>query len=99
MPSVNKFSNETTESTDEVRAVNKLLPTINKFKLGDSLTLTNNLPYAMDIEYGYFGTKNAGSPDSKITSDGFSKKAPSGVVQVNIMRWSKYIDEATRSLK
>jgi len=99
MPAVNKFSSEETESTDENRAVSKLLPTFNKYKLGDTLTLTNNLPYAMDIEYGYYGTKNAGSPNSKVTSDGYSKKAPAGVVGINILRWSEYVESQARKLK
>ena len=98
-PAINKFSSEETESTDEIRTINKLMPTINKFKLGDSITLSNNLPYAMRIEYGGYGTSTSSSIDSKVTSDGFSKKAPHGVVGINILRWSEYVDEQTRKLK
>lgn len=50
MVSVNQGSNETTESTE-----NESIGRVNavKFKLGDTLYLTNNLPYAERIEYGY----------------------------------------------
>lgn len=46
-----------------------------KFKLGDTLYLTNNLPYAERIEF-----------------EGWSKKAPQGMVRRNIVRWRKYFD-------
>lgn len=47
-PSVNKGSNETTERTENgaIGRVNAV-----KFKLGDTLYLTNNLPYAKRIEF------------------------------------------------
>lgn len=46
--SVNKGSNETTERTgnESIGRVNAV-----KFKLGDTLYLTNNLPYAERIEF------------------------------------------------
>ena len=50
MTSVNQGSNETTESTGN-EAINRVSAV--KFKLGDTLYLTNNLPYAKRIEYGY----------------------------------------------
>lgn len=48
MVSVNKGSNETTERTgnESIGRVNAV-----KFKLGDTLYLTNNLPYAERIEF------------------------------------------------
>lgn len=47
-PSVNSGSNETTESTsDQVMERVKAV----KFKLGDTLYFTNNLPYAERIEF------------------------------------------------
>ena len=52
------------------------------FKLGDQLTLTNNLDYAFDIEF------NVGSP----------RKAPRGMVRINVVRWQEHLDKAARSL-
>ena len=48
MTSVNKGSSETTESTSNT-AVSRASAI--KFKLGDTLYLTNNLPYAERIEF------------------------------------------------
>lgn len=53
-PSVNSGSNETTESTsDQVMERVKAV----KFKLGDTLYLTNNLPYAERIEFKGWSNK------------------------------------------
>lgn len=54
MVSVNKGSNKTTESTSNtaVSRVNAV-----KFKLGDTLYLTNNLPYAERIEFKGWSNK------------------------------------------
>jgi hypothetical protein len=68
--SVNKGTNETTESTSN-QAINRVNAV--KFKLGDTLYFTNNLPYAERIEF-----------------QGWSAKAPQGMVRRNILRWSKY---------
>lgn len=70
MVSVNKGSNETTERTgnQSIGRVNAV-----KFKLGDTLYLTNNLPYAERIEFM-----------------GWSKKAPSGMLRRNLIRWDSY---------
>ena len=69
-PSVNVGSTETTESTG-----NELKARLNSLRitLGDTLYLTNNLPYAGRIEF-----------------EGHSKKAPAGMVRINIVKWSKY---------
>ena len=53
----------------------------NKFKLGKTLTLTNNMDYAPRIEY-----------------DGWSAKAPAGMVGINIIRFQKWIDKNARKL-
>ena len=44
-----------------------------------AFTLTNNLPYSEVIEFGQYG-------DGPNTVGGFSKKAPQGVVRVNVDR-------------
>ena len=72
-PSVNEGTDKTTNYTGEkgVAATNRVSAI--KFKLGDTLYLTNNLPYAKRIEF-----------------DGWSAKAPSGMVRKNLLKWSKY---------
>lgn len=54
MVSVNQGSNETTESTSN-EAINRVSAV--KFKLGDTLYLTNNLPYAERIEFKGWSSK------------------------------------------
>ena len=82
-PSVNKGSNETTESTsDQVMARVEAL----RFKLGDTLYFTNNLPYAEKIEFGLYPSP---SKTGK-TVGGYSVKSPQGMVRKNIIKWSKY---------
>lgn len=83
MVSVNQGSNETTESTSN-EAINRVSAV--KFKLGDTLYLTNNLPYAEKIEFGLYPSP---SKTGK-TVNGFSAKAPEGMCRKNIMKWEKY---------
>ena len=81
-PSVNVPSDETTENTgNELESRIKSL----KIKLGDTLYLVNNLPYAAKNEFGLYGQK---SP--KITTNGFSNKAPAGMVRISIVEWRTY---------
>ena len=93
LPAVNGYRIDTIESTDETKAIAKVVSTVNKYKLGDSVTLSNNLPYSTAIEFGLFRGEGA-----KIVG-GFSKKAPAGVVRVNIQRWQKYVDENARKAR
>ena len=93
LPAVNGYRIDTTESTDEVKAIAKVASTTNKYKLGDLVTLSNNLPYATAIEFGLY--KGEGS---KIVG-GFSKKAPEGVVRINIQKWQKYVDDNARKAR
>lgn len=57
------------------------------------ITLTNNLPYAETIEYGNYGGGSANGPD---TINGFSKQAPSGLVRVNVRRFSVLLNAEAR---
>ena len=82
-PSVNKGSTETTESTsDQVMSRVEAL----RFKLGDTLYFTNNLPYAEKIEFGLYPSP---SKTGK-TVGGYSVKSPQGMCRKNIIKWSKY---------
>ena len=60
MVSVNQGSNETTESTGN-EAINRVSAI--RFKLGDTLYLTNNLPYAERIEFMGWSKK---APDGMV---------------------------------
>jgi len=60
IPSVNKGTNETLYSTDKsgLVAIGKVYSLT--FKLGDTLYLTNNLPYAKRIEFDSWSAKARG---------------------------------------
>ena len=83
-PAINKFSDKKTNYTGGkgTARTNDAIRIGNKFELGDTLTLTNNLPYAKRIEF-----------------EGWSKKAPAGMVRKNIIRWQTHLDEQARKLK
>lgn len=89
-PAINKFDDSTTENTDKSRqgqhsasSKAKLVNELNSFELGDTMTLSNNLPYARRIEFeGWSKTK-----------------APAGMVRINVIRWQQHLDEQARKLK
>ena len=85
MVSINKGSNETTERTgnESIGRVNAV-----KFKLGDTLYLTNNLPYAERIEFGLYPSP---SKTGK-TVGGYSVKSPQGMCRKNVIKWEKYFN-------
>mgnify|MGYP000551108017 CR=1 FL=1 len=60
-------------------------------KFGDSVYLTNNLPYAKVAEYGEWK-----GPTDKVTSDGFSKKASKGMVRKNAMRFARILKRVAK---
>ena len=55
--------------------------------LKSKLFMFNNLPYIRVLEYGGYSTKNASSENSKVTPKGYSKKAPKGMVRLNLLKW------------
>ena len=83
-PAVNKFDDSTTKATDKsgAGAIANVRDEANRYRLGDTLTLSNNLPYAQRIEF-----------------EGWSKKAPAGMVRINVIRWQQHLDEQARKLK
>lgn len=58
-----------------------------------SITFTNNLPYANVIEFGGF---RGNGPN---TVGGYSKQAPAGVVRVNAIRFQGLINEEAAKVR
>ena len=85
-PSVNQGTDKTTKYTGEKGSAATNRVSAVKFKLGDTLYLTNNLPYAERIEFGLYPSP---SKTGK-TVGGYSVKSPQGMVRKNIIKWSKY---------
>lgn len=65
--------------------------------LRQKLFLFNNLPYIRKLEYGGYSTKNAGRESSKVTTRGFSKQAPKGMVRLNLLKWRKNLRNAIKA--
>jgi hypothetical protein len=56
------------------------------FKAGDTIFLTNNLPYIMRLEEG-------GYPDGPKTVGGFSKQAPAGMVALTVQEFATIVNQ------
>ena len=93
-PAINKFSEKTTKRTGKegTARISDAVRVGNRFELGDTITLTNNLIYAKDIEFGLYG-------EGSKTIGGFSKKAPAGMVGINVIKWQSRLDEHARKFK
>ena len=81
---INKFIDTNLIDKDKSgrKTISNMKSGINAFKLGDTITLSNNLDYAQRIEF-----------------EGYSKKAPAGMVRINVVRWQTHLDEQARKVK
>jgi len=100
MPSVNKFDTSVWLTPDKSRkgqrsadSKAKIAGEFNTVKLGDTLTLSNNMDYAEVVEYGLYVPVN-----SEKVIGGFSAKAPAGMVGINLLRWQKKVDDIAKAL-
>lgn len=66
---------------------------LERWKLGQSFYLANNLPYAAVVEYGRYPNPPK-NPTGK-TVNGFSKQAPAGMVRINAQKLRNRIKEAS----
>jgi hypothetical protein len=56
------------------------------FKAGDTIYLTNNLPYIRKLEEG-------GYPDGPKTVGGFSRQAPAGMVALTVQEFAQVVNQ------
>ncbi len=92
-------SNEVDPNNDgggDSGAINKMTYDVAALRNWQTITFTNNLPYAEVIEYG--GYPNPAKTGIK-TINGYSKQAPQGVVRVNSVRFQQLIDEEARRVR
>lgn len=89
--SVNKTLDGTLIQNDKsgLRAKGKILNKLGTF--GDSVHMTNNLPYAKVAEYGEWN-----GPTEKVTSSGFSRKATKGMMRKNALRAKRILRKMAR---
>lgn len=91
LTSVNEPRNDVLTQNDKNGnyAKNKVAKNLGKF--GDSIHLTNNLPYAKVAEYGEWN-----GPTDKVNGNGFSKKAPAGMVRKNAIRFQRILKKIAK---
>jgi len=70
-----------------------VLTKTNKKMFGRKWFLTNNLPYILTLEFGGYGTENP----KKVTSQGFSKQAPQGMVRINTVKFPSQLARAFKA--
>ena len=87
-PDINSIQNDVLEIDDKSGSatVAKVATTTNKLQLGQYFTLTNNLDYAIHLEYG-------------TAKFGFSPKAPKGFFGINIMRFQNFVNQVNKDIK
>ena len=73
-----------TDGSGVVRDVKDFLSKFDFMKQDFVVYLTNNLPYANVAEYGGWN-----GPTDLVNSDGYSRKAPGGMVRKNLIRVSQ----------
>ena len=76
-----KGVSDSTSKGDEV--ISEMISDTNEFKIGKMISLTNNIPYAMRIEYDGWS----------------AIKAPKGMVGLNVQRFQKWIDKNAKGVK
>ena len=64
-----------------------------EYKLGDTVYITNSLPYARVIEFGEY------PGDGPKTSNGFSTQSPQGVYGVSALSFQKFVKREAAKLK
>lgn len=115
-PDIDVVVNEVIELVDKSggKARAKVAKTVTKLRLGQTFTLTNNLPYAEVVEFGlYPNPPKKGTPyqirdsDKFITEsgyvilsqNGYSKKAPQGMVYINRLRFNNIVMKLNKTIK
>jgi hypothetical protein len=91
--SVNKPKNSTLTGNDKGGGKSKARVLSNLGKFGDSIHLTNNLPYAKVAEYGEWN-----GPTDKVNATGFSRKSPRGMLRKNAVRFQKILQKLARKI-
>ena len=78
-------------------ALSELGAVAGKFGAGQTIYLTNNLPYIGKLEYGGYGTGPGAT--EKTNGTGFSVQAPAGMVRKNVARIQSIVSKAARDNK
>ena len=69
-----QYSEDRSGNQSNTRAIGAL----SKFKVGDTIWITNNLPYVAKLEYGLYG-------NGPKTVGGYSRQAPQGFIRITYL--------------
>jgi hypothetical protein len=75
------------------KSISRIDKAVERYKLGQTFYLVNNLPYANVVEYGKYPNPPQ-NPTGK-TVNGFSKQAPAGMVRINAQKMINRIKGAS----
>lgn len=70
------------------QARTRALAKLREFKTGDTIFITNNLPYIRQLEYGLYG-KPPGSANGPKTTAGYSTQAQQGFIRLTFLNVQK----------
>lgn len=79
-------------------AQGKTAAALQGWKAGQTIWLTNSMPYARKLEYGEYGNPK-GSANGPKTQNGFSSQAPGGMVRLTVQAYGKALKKAVAELK
>lgn len=76
---------------DGQSTINEIASKANSFTAGQVAYIQNHVLYGDDLEWG-----NYNGPTAKVTDEGFSRQAPSGMVRVTEAEFMNIVNEAVR---
>ena len=94
---IGSYSTGTTFSTTGT-LTEKTSSAMSSWRLGDTVYLTNSLPYAHIVEFGLYG-KPPGSANGPKTVAGYSRQAPGGMVRLTAQKFPDYVRRAVAETK
>lgn len=86
------------EDSSGQASVERIRAGLDNFQVGQTIFITNSLPYARVIELGLYG-KPPGAANGPKTVGGFSKQAPQGMVRLTVAEYSQRIRRVVEQLK
>ena len=96
---INAVDATTTEDVDKSGAdtLKWAKATLQHFKAGDTIYITNSLPYAQTLEYGLYPNPPKGGAGK--TVGGYSTQAKAGMVCITVVEFCQYIEKVIAELK
>ena len=91
---INRSTGESPGSDAKMRTAAAMVA----WKPGQTIFLTNSLPYAYVAEYGLYG-KPPGSANGPKTIAGYSRQAPAGFVRLTVQDFSERLHAAVQAVK